>query len=852
MNSQLLKKAIPHILAIAVFLIVAVVYCHPALQGKGVGQGDVDQWKAMAQQSFDYKEKHGQFPLWTESAFSGMPGYTIAMPGPSFSYTYLSQALSLGLPQPINFFFVACVCFYILMCVLRINPWIGVLASLAYAYSSYDPIVIATGHLTKMVALTFAPAVIGSFLLLFRRQYLWGTGLLALFFAAEVGSGHLQMVYYTVICLGLLTLFYAIYSIREGKGKETAIAIGLAVIACGVGFGTSLNGTLPLKEYTQETMRGGRTEMTNDASKQQGKGGLDRDYAFNWSYGVGETMTLAVPNMYGGGGLDRVGFGDNSKTVDVLAQDMNVPEDTGIPMANQSAYWGPQYSTSGPVYIGAVICFLSILSLVLLKGWQKWWLLSTLVVGIVMAWGKNFGALNNFLFDHLPYYNKFRAPSQSLVLPQLVAPILVALGLQQLLTGGEDTAALWKKFKLSAYITGGLVVLMVGLYLSVNYQAPADAQTREYYTRIRTQQLQQARQPNADIQQQATATAGHVIHALEEDRRSLAGASVLRSIIFILLAAALTGLYLRKKVKPVVLLAGLLVLSTYDLLALDSRYLSPDSFQDPADIQSSLTPTPADQQINADPDKNFRVYDMSSGGNPFESARASAFHNSLGGYSPAKLGLYQDLIYNQLLKGNMQVINMLNAKYIIQQDPRNGQPVARINPSAFGPCWLVGAIHYVKDGDEEMKALDSINVRDTVIIQQKLASRIPFTPVADSTASLKLVQNDLDKIDYSFSAKTNQFAVFSEIYYDKGWDVYLDNKQVDYVRVDYALRGMAVPAGQHSIEFRFEPRSFKMGMMLTTWFSLIIYGLLIAGLVKEWRAGEAQKKSEAQKAKPTK
>ncbi|HVS96701.1 MAG TPA: YfhO family protein [Puia sp.] len=836
MNSQFLKKALPHIIAIAVFLIVSIVYCHPALQGKVVGQTDVEQWRAMAQQSFDYKEKNGHFPLWTEGAFSGMPAYTIAISGQTpVTFGYLTTVMTLGLPQPISFFFVACVCFYILMSVLRVNPWIGIMASLAYTYCSYDPVIIATGHVTKMLAISYAPAVIASLLLLFRRQYLWGTGLLALFFAAQLVSQHLQIVYYTVICMGLLTLCYAIQTIREGKGKELVLPIGLAIVACGIGFGTSLGDTLPVKEYTQETMRGGRTEMTNDASKQEGKNGLDIDYAFQWSYGIGETMTLAVPNIYGGGNGDRTGVGEDSKLADRLAQDMGIPEDTGIQFANGYAYWGSQMFTMGTVYIGAVICFLCILSLVLIKGWSKWWLLSTIVLGCFLAWGKNFAAFNDFLFYHLPLYNKFRAPSQALVLPQLAAPVLAALGLQQLVSVGGDTATLWKKFKLAGYITGALVVVLAGFYFSASFSGVNDGQLKDRFTQMKVQQLSQGKQPTPDIQQQASATAGGLMRALQEDRRSMAGSDLVRSIVFMGLAALLVALFIRKKIKPVVLMAGVLLLSTYDLMAVGARYLSPDSFQDPADIQSSLTPTAADQQINADPDKNFRVMDESTGGNPFESARASAFHNSLGGYSPAKLGLYQDLIYNQLVKGNMQVYNMLNTKYFIQQDPRTGQPVARLNPAAFGPCWLVKAIHYVKNGDEEMKALDSIDVRDTAIVQQRYAARIPFAPVPDSTASLKLVQNDLDKIDYSFSAKTNQFAVFSEIYYDKGWDVYLDDKKSDYIRVDYALRGMAVPAGQHTIEFRFEPHSYRLGMMLNSWFSLMIYGLLIAGLVREWR-----------------
>jgi hypothetical protein len=836
MNSQLLKKALPHILAIAVFLVVAIVYCHPALQDKVVGQSDVDQWKAMAQQSSAYKEKHGQFPLWTESAFGGMPGYTIAMPGNNgINFYYLTQALTLGLPTPISYFFVACLCFYILMCVLRIDPWIGVTASLAYAYCSYDPQIIVTGHVTKMETLMVAPGVIASLLLLFRRSYLWGTALLAFFFASELAAGHLQVLYYTVICMGLLTIFYGIQSIREGNGKQTAIAIGLAIIACGIGYGTNMSGNLPLQEYAKETMRGGRTELTKSAGIKGSENGLDRDYAFQWSYGVGETMTLAVPNMFGGGAGDRNGVGSESKAADHMAQDMNIPEDTGLQLANEYTYWGAQPFTSGPVYIGAVVCFLCIFSLVVLRGWAKWWLLSTIVVGIVLAWGKNFPAINNFLFDHLPFYNKFRAPSQALVLPQLAAPILAALGLQHLLTGGEDAAKLWKKFRLTAYIAGAGLLLLIGFYFSTHYQGENDARTRDRFAQIAMRQIARGQQPTPEIQQQAIGAAGNVMRGLEQDRQSMAGSDLLRSIILVALAATLLGLFIRQKIKPLILLAGILVLSTYDLLGVSNRYLAAESFQDPADIQSSLTPTAADQQINADPDKNFRVMDESVGGETFESARASAFHNSLGGYSPAKLGLYQDLIDSQLIKGNMQVYDMLNTKYFIQPDQRTGQPVAHVNPAAFGPAWLVKAIHYVKDGREEMKALDSVNVRDTVIIQQKFAPRIPFAPVPDSGASVKLVQNDLDKIDYNFSSKTNQFAVFSEIYYDKGWDAYIDGKKADYVRVDYALRGMPVPAGQHTIEFRFEPHSYRVGAMMTGWFSLAIYLLLIAGLVMEYR-----------------
>ena len=834
--NAVLKKALPHLIAIATFIVVAVVYCRPALEGKVVGQSDIEQWKAMAQQSNEYKDKHGHFPLWTESSFSGMPGYTISIDAQTaLNYGYLERALSLGLPQPINFFFLACITFYILMAVLRVNPWVAVLASLAYAYSSYDPVIIVTGHVTKMQAIGLAPGVIAGLLLLFRRQYLWGTGLLAFFFAAQIGTQHLQIVYYTVLSMGLLTLFYAIFSIREGKGKEMVLGVCLAAVAAGIGFGTSVAANLPLQEYTKETMRGGRTELTKGTNKDEGKGGLSKDYAFDWSYGVWETLTLAVPDIYGGGSGARSEIGDNSKLADKMASDLNVPEDTGISFANGYAYWGAQPFTMGTVYIGAVVCFLCIFAGVLLRGWPKWWLISTIVLGIVLAWGKNFAALNYFLFDHFPFYNKFRSPSTALFLPQLAAPILVALGLNELLGSKLDTAALWKKFLTAAYITGAFLVVLIGFYFSAGYQGKNDGELKERFVQIKMQQLSQAHQAGPDAQQQALATANGLMRALQQDRQSIAGSDLLRTIVLIVLAGVAVGLYIRRKIKPVILLAVLLVLSSYDLLAVSARYLNQDSYLDPADSQSSLTPNAADQQINADPDKNFRVVDQSTQEPPWQSARASYFHNSVGGYSPAKLGLYQDLIDHQLSKGNMQVYDMLNAKYFIQPDGRTGQPVARLNPGAFGPCWLVKAIHYVKDGDEEMQALDSVNVHDTAIVQQQFAPQIPFTPVPDTTASIKLVSNDNDKIDYTFSARSNQFAVFSEIYYSKGWNVFVDDKPASYVRVDYVLRGMAVPAGNHTIEFRFEPHSYKVGMAVTTWFNLAIYGLLIAGLVMEWR-----------------
>ncbi len=838
MNSTVLKKALPHVIAILIFLIVAVVYCRPALEGKVVAQSDMLQYKGMAQQSFDYKEKHGHYPLWSESAFSGMPAYTIAMDHSAIYLGPVVGILSLGLPQPINFFFLACVCFYILTVVLRINPWIGVLTALAYAYSTYDPVIVVTGHVTKMLAIGYAPGIFAGLLLLFQRKFIWGTVLMMLFFALQLSTNHLQIVYYTLLSLGVLTLFYIVHAFIQGQGKDAAIAIVLACFAGLIGFGTSALGNLPVQEYSKETMRGGRTELTNSSSKLESKNGLSKDYAFQWSYGIGETMTLAVPNVYGGGSGGKE-IGDNSKFADRLTQEFSVPEETGLQYANGSAYWGAQPFTSGPVYLGAIVCFLAILGLVFVKGWQKWALLSLAVFGIVLSWGKNFPAFNYFLFDHFPFYNKFRAPAMALVIPQLVFPVLAALGLNELINSRQPRVEIWKGFRKAAYITGGLLVILIGFYFMADYSGARDTQLKEQFVQGKMQQLSQGKQAGPDVQQQAVATGNTLIRALQADRQSLYGSDLLRTILLIVAAGVLLGLYLKDKIKQPILLAGLIILSSYDLLAVGTRYLSADNYSDSADFDANLNPSAADQQIKNDPDKNFRVFDESSQ-SPFEDARASYHHNSLGGYSPAKLGLYQDLIENQLTKGNMQVYNMLNTKYFIQRNPQGGQPQASLNPAAFGPCWLVKAIHFVKDGNEEMKALDSINLRDTAIVQQQFAPRIKFMPVPDSSATIKLTENDNDKLTYQFSAPTNQFAVFSEIYYDKGWNAYLDGNKTDYFRVDYVLRGMAVPAGKHTIEFRFEPRSYAAGNTISTWSALILYLLLIGAIILEFRKKKVQ------------
>jgi hypothetical protein len=823
MNSPLLKKALPHLIALAVFWIVSVAFNKTALEGKVLRQSDVQQFTGMARQSVEFREKYGHYPLWSESMFGGMPGYNIAFEGTSpVNIGYLNHLFYVG-PTPIYFFFIACVCFYILTQVFGLSLLISLLGSIAYAFATFNPILVAVGHNTELIAIGYLPAVVAGALLILREKYLGGTALMTVFFGLEVSTQHLQIVYYTGIIIGLLAIVYLITNRKLVKLKHVLISYALISFSVLIGLLSYAYTLMPTKEVASETMRGGKSQLTPTDAKNKTQGGLNKDYAFSWSYGISETLTLFVPGMQGGGSAGKMITSD-SKFGDILSE-AGIPEENALAMVNGSAYWGDQPYTAGPVYLGAVICFLFILGMVYVKSWHKWWILSICVAGIVMAWGRHFAFLNYFLFDYLPFYSKFRAPSMALVMPQLGFALLAVLGLQEFIGSTDTNEANTKRFRNTIYVSGALALISIIILFMSDFKSSGDVRMKEQYLSNITQQMARGKQPTPEMQQQAEQTVNGWMNALREDRKAIFQGDLIRSILLIALAAALCWFYFRGKFKPVILLSALLVLSSFDLLTEGKKYLSEDNYVDPETIEGSFAMSDADRQIKADPGKNFRVLDMSTG-DPFQSATASYYHNSVGGYHPAKLALYNDLIEHQLVKGNQMVYNMLNTKYIIQRG-QDGKDVARPNPGAFGPCWLVSDIHFVKNADEEMAALDSINVRDTAIVENIYKDRIPFMPVKDSTASVSLIENLNDKISYRVKSKSNQFAVFSEIYYDKGWNAFIDGKPTPYCKVDYVLRGIAVPAGDHTVEFRFEPQSYIMGNRLSVWASLITYLLLI-------------------------
>ena len=817
MKNGLFQKILPHLIAVVVFLLVAVIYCRPALEGKVLQQHDITQWKAMAQNSFKYKETHGSFPLWTNGMFSGMPAYQIAMDSdPSVSLGWFYYFITLGLPKPISFFFMACICFYILSQVLRINPYIGIIGAIAYA--TYNPVIIAAGHDTKMQAIAAMPALIGSVLLIYQRKYWLGAACTSLFTALLIGMNHPQISYYTFIILVFMTIGHIIYWIKEGMVKHMLIAGGVVLISAAPGVLSNAVSLFTTSEYAKESIRGG-SELA-DAKSNTTKEGLSKEYALSYSMYKSEPFVMMVPKMFGGSSSMEIDQ-DNSKAVEVLQQ---MPQQLAQQLQyNLGSYWGGIGGTSGPPYVGAIICFLTLIGFFILDNKHKWWILAASLLAIMMSWGIYFEGFNTFLLNNLPMYNKFRAPSMTIVIPTFLFCMMAVMTLQKIVAF-DDKAELWNRYKKGLMLTGGVFVLLLMIYFSLDFKSEGDknliAQT-------------------ASAPQEVKTYVSSFVNALKDDRQSLFLGSLLRSLFFVAAAAALVWLRIRKNIAPGFLFGAIGLLAFIDVISIDTRYLNSDSYQEESEYEATFTPTPSDVQILQDT-SYYRVFDLRQGisaalGSGY--ALPSYFHKSIGGYSAAKLSIYQDLIERQLSRfpQSMNVVNMLNTKYIIQTD-QSGKDQVYTNSDALGAAWFVKAVREEKSASEVMNALTNLNPKDTAIIFAKDKDLVTVDGNnADSSSTIKLIKNDNDVVTYEANAATGRFAVFSEVFYDKGWKAYVDEKQVPIIRTNYMLRGLVIPAGHHNIRFEFRPASFYTGETIATIANLIIYMFMAAAIFVIYR-----------------
>lgn len=806
------KQLRPHLLIILGFAILTMLYCLPAFQGKELSQHDVISWKAMYQETKAYHDSTGINPLWTNSMFGGMPNYTIGIPESSNYLGRIHHVLSALLVKPANFLFIAMLSFYVLMQVMRIDRWISVIGAFAYAFATYNIVLIVAGHETKLMALGYMPAVLAGLMMIYNGKWLSGAAVLGLSLVLMVSSLHYQVLYYALITFGVYAISRLVLTMREkgNVGKyfiSSAIALAVALLSTGVIMASFLT----TQEYAKVTMRGGQSEMTIGHDQNKTNGGLDKDYAFSWSNGIGETLCLIVPYLYGGSSSEPIAKAPECEAM-VGGQTDSIP-----------LYWGPQPFLSGPVYFGAVICFLFVLGMIVIQSPHKWWILGLTFLTIIMSWGKNFPGFNYWLFDHLPMYNKFRIPSMILVIPQLLFPLVGMWGLMEIFSGKVEKERAWKAIRLAGGLTAGLcLALAIGAGAFFSFSNPdTDSRLPE-----------------------------QLMGALKSDRQSLATKSAFTSAAYILAAVGLLWAFVKKSLNRNMLLGGLGLLVAIDLMSVAMNYLNTEKYQDADDYEALFQPRPVDQQILQDKDPYYRVLDVSV--NTYNDAAQSYWHKCIGGYSPAKMEMYQDLIDVHMGGGaaqgryNSAVLSMLNTKYIIV--PQSGQQAAIPNPDALGNAWFVQEVKIVNTADEEILSLkaknlgdtsdvpNAFNPRTTAIIRNKFAGAVSgYRFGKDSAAAIRLTKYGLNDLSYVSENNQDGLAVFSDIWYPYGWEATIDGKPTDIIRANYVLRALKVPAGKHNIEFHFRPKSFETGDRVAMISSVLLMGLIAAALVALFR-----------------
>jgi hypothetical protein len=826
-NKDLFRIVLPHLIAIFTFLGVAIIYCKPAFENKVLQQEDVMQWQGMARNSFQYKETHGHFPLWSNSMFSGMPAFQIAMDPESVNVPGLFYgALTFYLTKPASFFFLACLCFYFLCAVLKVNPYIGIIGALAYAYATYNPVIVAVGHDTKMQSIALLPGIIASLIFVCEKKYWLGMVLLTLFTSLLVSFNHIQIVYYTMVISGGLLVGYSIPWFRKGEARRVGLVLAI-VVGAGV-IGILCNAVVLFTTYdsSKESVRGG-SELA-DAQGNMSENGLSDKSAFDFSMYKPEPFVMLVPDIYGGS-TDLELPAERSKAV--RAED-KMPKELQDEIGEDGPryYWGGVGEFfSGPPYVGAIVVLLALLGFFILDGRHKWWILGVCVLSIVMSWGGYFQSFNGLLLKYLPFYNKFRAPSMILVVPTFLFCMMAVLTLERIRVAASPRAApaeriaLWRQYKWGMLLMAGIFLLLTGCYFGFDYSSNWE---------------QGLLKRTASLGTEAMGYMQDFVRGLQEDRRMLFGQSILRSLFLVATAALVIGLYIRGRVKPAILLGLIGVLTFGDVISMDLKYLNSSNYKERADYQQNFAATKADRQIMLDKGY-FRVFDLrdSAASTLTYGAMTAYFHRSIGGYHAAKLKIYEDLIDRQLYNfpNCSPVVNMLNTKYIIKPTGNGGDSVFR-NKGALGPVWFVAAVKFEPAAQDVMDALTHLHPKDTAIVFSADSSEIRFseggdtTAATDTTGTILLVKNDNDEITYLSQAPGERFAVFSEVYYNRGWKAYIDDHEAPIIRTNYVLRGLSVPPGRHIIRFFFRPVSYYLGRQVQ-WMASIIFLLMLAGAI---------------------
>lgn len=812
MSKSFFKSLLPHIIAVVIFAIVAIVYAKPAIEGKVLQQSDITQWKGMAQDAFQFKEKYGHFPLWSNSMFGGMPGYQITgVPGFEYSIGMFDTLFTLGFPEPIGLFFLASVCFYFLAQVLGFNTIISIIGALAYSYATYNPIIVMVGHITKMHSLAYLPFFIGSLVLLFQRKYIVGATLTALATALFVQGNHVQINYYGLIIALFMGVYYVVVWIKAKEFKRIFQTACLAIIAGLIGIAANAPLLVSTYEYGKQSIRGGSALITKDSKTTAT--GLNKDYALSYSIFKSEALVMMFPNIYGGASDPSVIDPTKSKAIEVLQQMQ--PQVAQQLQSFVQFYWGGIGFTAGPPYVGIIICFLAIMGFSAKNNTHKWWIAATIIFSLMLASGSYFESFNIFMLNTLPLYNKFRAPSMILVIPTFLLGIMALYGLAAI-SAEKSIKAIWANYKPSFVILGLVFGTVLFIYFSTDFKSENEKQL--------ITQIAQMTDPNQKAAFEAPVN--DLVNAIATDRQTLIEGDVTKAIIYIVLVFALLFLAFKKVINQTILLISIGCIALFDIFQLDVKYLKHESFIEAAENENAFAPSEIDIAIKRDT-SHYRVLDMRYGiQNAFNGGALIAYHHkTVGGYNPAKLSIYQDLIENQWYKfpNCLPTVNMMNTKYVITG---NMATDTIPNPAALGNAWFVKAIKLEKGPAEVMKQLDNFDPKSLAIIEEKDKIDALKNLQYDSLASIALVSNFNDEVNYTSKSDKQQFAVFSEVYYNLGWKAYIDGVETPIIKTNYVLRGLVIPAGQHAIKFEFKPTSIKNSVIAAGVASSIVWLLL--------------------------
>ena len=812
------KKIISIVGAILAFAVITYAYFSPVLQGKRVKQHDMEMHKGMAQEITEFRETTGETTLWTNSAFGGMPAWNISAPQKTNLFQSLHQFLSIGLPSPLGSVFISMLGFFILLLVLDVGIFASALGAIAFGFTSYLYIIIGAGHNGKAVAMAYMAPVIAGIVLTYKGNYLWGAVLTAIALSLELNANHLQITYYLLLIILIIIIAEFVADLKSKKIVHFLKASCLLMV---VGVISTLTFTTKLYanyEFGKETTRG-KSILETQESKDSG---LERDYITQWSYGIGETWSLLIPNTKGGASAYIGKQNPALEKADPRFRDS---------IAQSNAYWGDQPGTSGPVYVGAIVVFLFVLGALTVKGKLKWALLAATLLSIMLSWGKNFMGFTDFFINYIPGYNKFRAVSMTLVIAEVTMPLLGFLGLAEIMKSPEAFKSHQKKFYIALGITAGFCLLF--------YIAPKAFFS--FLSQAEAEQFAQMSKGQNGAVYQSFAT------QLQDVRVSIFRKDALRSLIFIILAAATLFIYGKGKLKAAPTYLILIALVIIDMYPVDKRYLNESNFIPKQQFDRPFVATAADQYILKDNNLDYRVLDLTK--NVFNDASTSYFHKAIGGYSGAKLHRYQDIIsgylsteigsFGSVFKNvnegqsladglrSMKMLNMLNTKYIIY-DPST-QPLT--NTEAFGNAWIVDDYIIANTPNQEFDAIASTDVRHTAILHKEFEPQIAGYKATTSQGNIALLDYKPNQLIYRFDADEDKLVVFSEVWTSKGWTMHVDGEEHPILRANYLFRAAMIPAGHHEIVMRYEPSIWKIGQVISLTASLLILIGLVAAIV---------------------